>query len=172
MTHLYFVRHGLSQLNVQGRVAGITNTPLTEEGREQAKQAGSKAKNLGIEHIISSPLSRAYDTAKLIAQEVNYPIKDIEVNPLFIERSFGSMERQPYQADIDYDGIIDAESETVFLTRARFAIDYLKSLPYAKILVVSHGATGRALRHHLVIDEPFNHLNRLKNGEIVEWIIT
>ena len=44
--------------------------------------------------------------------------------------------------------------------------------PMAKILVVSHGATGRALRHHLDKDKPFDFPERYSNAELVEWIIT
>ncbi len=171
MTYLFFVRHGLSQLNIEGRVAGVTDTPLTEEGQKQATQTGVRAKHLDIEHIISSPLSRAYHTAKLIAQEINYPVNKIEVNPLFIERNFGIMEGQPYQSDIDYDGVIDAEATKDFLSRAEQSIQYLKMLPYSKILVVSHGAVGRAIRHHLTPDEPYDYPRRIKNAEIVKWII-
>ena len=172
MTHLYFVRHGLSQLNKERRVAGVTETHLTKEGKLQAKITGGKSKNLDIEHIISSPLSRAYDTAKIIAKEIGYPIDKIEVNPLFIERNFGAMENQPYTPDTDYDGIADAEKLDVFLARAKQAITYLHTLPYSKILVVSHGATGRALRHHLDKDKPFDFPERYSNAELVEWIIT
>lgn len=167
MSHIYFIRHGQSQLNVEHRVAGTTDTPLTAEGRRQAKAAGKAAKDIGIDYIISSPLSRAHDTAKLIAKEIGYPEDKIEVNPLFIERHFGSREAQPYQADFNYDGIVDAEQSTDFLARTRRAVDYLHSLPYKKILVVSHGATGRALRHHLIPDQPFHHPGRYANADMI-----
>ncbi len=64
MKHLYFCRHGLSVLNKEGKWAGSTETPLTVEGRTQAKLAGKAAQNLKIDYIICSPLSRAHDTAK------------------------------------------------------------------------------------------------------------
>lgn len=172
MTHLYFVRHGLSQLNVDGKIAGVTDTPLVPEGKTQAKHAGKKAKNLGIEHIISSPLSRAHETARIIAKEIGYPEDKIEVNPLFIERNFGSLEGTDYRPDTDYDGISDAEKTHEFLSRAELCVKYLHSLPYNKILVVSHGATGRALRHHLFEDQPFHLPVKYNNAELVEWIIT
>lgn len=171
MKTIYFIRHGLSELNAKGKIAGHTETPLTKVGREQAKLAGNQAKALGIEHIITSPLSRAYETAKIMAQEVGYPLKNIEVNPLFVERNFGVMEMQPYQPDTDYDGITDAEATDVLLARAEQAVNYLKSLPYNKILVVSHGSTGRALRHHLVPDQPFHAPIKYANAEIIGWDI-
>lgn len=172
MAQLYFVRHGLSQLNIEGKVAGITDTPLAEKGKLQAKATGQKLKDIKIEHIISSPLSRALDTAKIIAKEINYPINKIEINPLFIERSFGVMEAQPYHPDINYDGVVDAEELSSLLTRAEQAIQYLKTLPYKNILVVSHGSTGRALRHHLDAKKPFDYPKRFANAELVKWVIS
>jgi len=172
MTHLYHVRHGLSEMNVDGKVSGHTDTPLVSEGRKQARQAGKKAKNLGIEYIICSPLQRAHHTAQIIAKEIGYPLEKIEVNPLFIERNFGAMEGQPYRPDVNYDGIADAEKSDALLARAKQAIDYLHSLPYDKILVVSHGSTSRALRHHIIKDQPFHMPIKYKNAELVEWIIS
>ena len=55
MKYLYFVRHGLSELNVAEKVSGHTETPLTKEGRQQAMRTGKDAKKLNIEHMISSP---------------------------------------------------------------------------------------------------------------------
>src|SRR5690348_5787824 len=92
MKHLYFVRHGQTQGNVNRLWSGTTETPLTDEGRAQAKRAGEHAKSLGIDHIVCSPLGRAKDTAAIIAKEIDFPIKDIEHNSLFIERHFGQME--------------------------------------------------------------------------------
>lgn len=172
MKTIYFVRHGQSELNVAGRVAGHTDTPLTAEGRNQAKKAGQQAKDLGIEHIITSPLSRAMDTAKIIAKEIDYPEDKIEVNPMFIERNFGDMEAKPYKTARNYDVVKNAEHSTDLIDRAQRSINYLKTLPYKKILVVSHGSTGRALRHHIVKDQPFNHPVRFENAQIVEWRIS
>lgn len=162
----------MSELNVAGRVAGVTDTPLVNEGRKQAKLAGKAAKKLGIEYIICSPLSRAQDTAKIIAKEIGYPEDKIEVNPMFIERNFGEREGEPYVPDFDYDGIKDAEKLVDFLSRAERAVQYLETLPYSKIMVVSHGATGRALRHHLVPDQPYNIRLKYDNAKIIEWDLT
>lgn len=171
MKVIYFIRHGLTELNAQGKIAGHTETPLIKEGKQQAKLAGKQVQKLGIEHIVSSPLSRAFDTAKIIAKEISYPIEKIEVNPLLVERFFGQMEAQPYRPDIDFDGVADAEPTDVFLARIEQVVLYLKSLPYSRILVVGHGATGRALRHHFFEDQPFHLPIKYANAELVEWII-
>lgn len=170
MIHFYFVRHGLSQLNIEGKFAGHTDTPLVDKGKKQAKSTGKNAQKLGIEYIISSPLIRAYDTAKLIAKEIKYPESKIEVNPLFIERYFGSLENTPYKPDVNIDGIADAEKSDVLLSRAEQAISYLKSLPYKKILVISHGSTGRAFKQ-IFEDIPMEISGPIPNSEIIEWII-
>src|SRR5580765_3395811 len=89
MKHLYFVRHGLSENNKLSIFSGQTESPLADEGREQARQAGQQAKDLHIDHIISSPLSRAHETAQIIAREIGYPEDKIEVSSLLVERHFG-----------------------------------------------------------------------------------
>jgi uncharacterized phosphatase len=170
--HLYFVRHGESELGALGLGAGHSETPLTKEGRLQAKLAGKYAKKLAIDHVVSSPLSRALDTAKIIAKEMGYPEDKIEVNPLFIERYFGVNEGQPIiiDPDFDFDTIKGIEKTKDLIIRGRKALDYLESLPEDNILVVAHGQLGRAIRHHILEDFPFDYAHKLRNAEIVQWV--
>jgi probable phosphoglycerate mutase len=170
MKHLYFCRHGLSQLNVEGKWAGTTETPLTDEGRAQAKLAGKHAKNLGIEYILCSPLSRAHDTATIIAKEIGYPEKDIDVNSLVVERHFGELEGQIWRADFNLDDIIDIETVDSVLERARLTLKHVQTVKAGTILVVSHGAFGRALRHIINPDIPFHGSDRFENAKIVKLI--
>lgn len=174
MKKLYFVRHGLSELNVQSLYAGITDTPLTDEGRRQAKLAGQHAKQLDIDYIISSPLSRALETAQIIAKEIGYPLDNIEVNSLFIERDFGALEAQPWKPDLDLDGVADIEKPETLVERARLAIEHIKTLDADHILIVSHGSFGRAIRHHFDPDKPYQNKTssgelKIPNAEIIQW---
>lgn len=176
MKKLYFVRHGLTEMNVSGHYSGTSETPLTPKGKKQAKAAGKIAKDFNIDYIVSSPLSRAHNTAKIIAKEIGYPVKDIHLNSLFIERHFGSMEGQAWQPDIDIDGMANVESHHELLSRAKLALEFLHTLPQDNILVVAHGTFGRALRSLVVPEMIFhadpNHPNygRLQNAEIVRWL--
>lgn len=170
MKKLYFVRHGLSQFNVERRFAGTIDTPLTPEGRAQARIAAEKAKKLNIDLIISSPLSRAYETAKIIATEINYPKDKIELNPLLAERDYGAIEGQLWAPDIDMDGIADIETIDSLLARADEALNSLRQIMADNVLIVSHGSIGRAIRHHLLEDFPFTGPERLPNAEIIQWI--
>lgn len=170
MKHLYFVRHGLSQLNVEGRWAGSVETPLTEEGKKQAKAAGRQARELKIDYILCSPLKRAHDTACIIAKDIGYPEAAIDVNSLVVERHFGSMEGQPWRPDFDMDGIADAESVDSLLERARLTLKHLETVEADTILVVSHGAFGRALRHVLHPETPLHGGERFENAKIIKLL--
>jgi uncharacterized phosphatase len=170
MKKLYFVRHGLTEMNVSGHFSGSTETNLTEVGRKQAKLAGKHAKNLGIDYIISSPQSRALETAKIIAKEIGYPVNNIHTNSLLVERHFGVMEGQPWNPDLDYDGIADVETSDTLINRAKLALDFLHTVEANNILVVAHGAIGRAIRHHILEDFPFEKFHKIENAEIVQWI--
>jgi uncharacterized phosphatase len=172
MKHLYFVRHGESELGAKDLGAGHSETPLTEKGRQQAHLTGQSAKNLKLDYIVSSPLSRAYETAEIIAKEIGFPAKKIKINKLFIERYFGNYEGQPiiYDPNYDFDSINGIEKTDDLLNRARKALDYLEAVKADNVLVVAHGQFGRALRHHVLADFPFNQVQRLQNGEIVQWI--
>lgn len=157
MKQLYFCRHGLSEMNKAGLFSGTTETPLAPEGREQARLAGEYAKTLQLDHIIASPFSRTRDTARLIAVAIGYPEAGIELNSLFIERHLGTLEGTKYKAELDMgiDGIADVETTDNLETRMLLAWTYLQSLPYERILVVGHGASGRMLRHIITPSIPF-----------------
>lgn len=169
MKKLYFIRHGLSEMNKQGLLAGRTETPLTSEGRKQAKQAGELAKKLNINCIVSSPLSRAHETAKIIAREIKYPVGEIKVNRLFVERDFGSLEGKPWSPDLDLDGFSDIETKDSLAERAHLAYNWLNTLSAENVLVISHGALGRALRYAVQGDKNSSK-ERLVNGEIHNWL--
>ena len=174
MKKFYFIRHGESEFNVARRYAGTTDTPLTDLGREQAKKTGQtmRADGIHIDAIISSPLSRALDTAKIVAMEIGYPEDKIIIDKRVIERNFGKLEGKQWSPDHTdaYKKSQGGESETDLVTRMRPALDWIEGLPYDNILVVSHGATGRALRSLIKEDFPMSHPHKLDNARLYEWL--
>ncbi len=62
-TEIYIIRHGESIANLEHRVAGHTDTPLSELGIRQAEAAADALADIPFDAIYSSDLSRAYDTA-------------------------------------------------------------------------------------------------------------
>lgn len=174
MKRLYFLRHGLSTANKRTILSGSTNHRLSAEGREQAKLAGQKAKNLSIDLIVSSTQSRALQTAKIFAKEIGYPIKKIVTNSLFVERDFGDYEGYKgllppeILKDIFENGGKGSESDADLLKRAKEAFAWLKAQSADSILVVSHGSFGRSLRKLAKADHDFH--ERIANAELVCWI--
>lgn len=174
MKRLYYVRHGSTEANEAGIWSGTMETPLSPKGKQQAKEAGQVARELGIDLLICSPLGRTRETAKHIAEAIDYPLDKIEYNSLFIERHFGQMEGQPWEIDADVDGFVDIETRDSVLNRAKLALEYIQSLEADNILVVSHGSFGRALRSlthpHLPFEARGTNKTKLKNAEIIQLI--
>ncbi len=168
MKHLYFIRHGQSELNAQGIFAGRLDTPLTDTGRLQAKNAGKDIKNLHIDLIVSSDLGRAIETAQIIAREIGYSQDDIVVNPLFVEQFYGSLEGKPWTETPNIGKYTDIESDEELVERAKEGLAYLRTLPAETVLLVSHGSYSRALRAaieggDIKKDEP-------ENAKVVQFI--
>ena len=94
MGHFYFVRHGQTVWNVENKICGTTDSPLTEYGREQARETGRRimAEGIKADEILYSPLSRAADTARLISEMTGIPCRE---EPRLIEQNFGKWESTP-----------------------------------------------------------------------------
>src|SRR5262249_43760258 len=73
-THtLYIVRHGATKLNGEDNTSvdrAWSDVPLTEKGRQEARQAARKLKGKGIGVIVASDLDRARETAEIIGAEL------------------------------------------------------------------------------------------------------
>jgi len=68
LTTLYFIRHGEAEGNKYRVFHGYYDSQLTPDGREQARRTADEMRKYDIDVIISSDLTRAYDTAAYIAQ--------------------------------------------------------------------------------------------------------
>lgn len=170
MKHLYFVRHGLSVMNKKGKFSGRTETPLDPDGIAQAEVAGREAKALHIDLIVSSPMERCRETAAIIAQQIGYPVADILFEDLFMERAFGVLEGTEYRTDVDLEQHEGVESAEAIVARARKGVEYLQNLKHDNILVVSHGAIGRAVRHVLHPETPYHGSERFENAKVVQLL--
>lgn len=66
---IYMIRHGQTQWNASGRLQGQTDIALNEKGRELAARVGTALKQIPFDRVISSPLIRSVETAKLVLRE-------------------------------------------------------------------------------------------------------
>jgi uncharacterized phosphatase len=65
-----FIRHGQTDWNIGGRMQGVSDTPLNETGRQQARDAAGLLATESWDAIVSSPLVRARETAQIIADRL------------------------------------------------------------------------------------------------------
>lgn len=91
MGHIYFVRHGQTVWNVENKICGATDSPLTPLGHKQAEETGRKILQAHIQadEILYSPLQRAADTALHISRITGIPAR---VEPRLTEQNFGRFE--------------------------------------------------------------------------------
>lgn len=89
-TTTLLLRHGQTALSVERRFAGRGDIPLTERGLEQAAKAASRlAERGGIDLVLSSPLSRARQTAAAVCDAVTAPLA---IDDDLAETDFGAWE--------------------------------------------------------------------------------
>jgi len=90
MTQVLLWRHGNTDWNNERRVQGHTDSQLNERGRAQAVAAAERLAALKPDLIISSDLSRCWDTAAPLAQLTGLTV---ESEPRLRERDFGLWEK-------------------------------------------------------------------------------
>lgn len=154
---IYLLRHGQTDWNLDMRMQGRTDIPLNEKGRSQAAVAAEKLKDIPFDRVYSSPLIRAFDTAKVIAKPHDLPVVTMEE---LIEMSFGSHEGYSAEDNPDPEGLeclfnspkdyvpsAEGESYEDLDGRCQVILEKLKKLEgeFENILLVSHGALCKGL---------------------------
>lgn len=88
---IYMIRHGQTEWNRLYRFQGQTDIELNENGRELASRVGRGMADIPFTRVISSPLKRASETARLVLEAAG---KDLEIatDPRLMEISFGIYE--------------------------------------------------------------------------------
>jgi uncharacterized phosphatase len=142
------LRHGQTDWNIDFRLQGITDIPLNDTGISQAITAGKVLDANDWDVLLTSPLSRAHDTAQIVAREAGF--ERFIVEPMLLERSFGEAEgmlhsewREKYG-----EGKLVPGGETLeqLALRSWALLDRLATEYRGKrVLTVSHGALIRKL---------------------------
>ena len=146
MTTYYFVRHGESTANQQGLFAGFIDVALTEKGITQARGAakGVAEGDIWFDAIIASPLSRAFETAKIIAAAIHFPSEKIILLPELRERSAGELElatvTDVYEVSEEQMAIYGGETAAAFQHRVSdaFADIHTRTAGMQNVLIVAH----------------------------------
>ncbi|MCY7627578.1 histidine phosphatase family protein [Bacillus altitudinis] len=172
MTAICLVRHGETDWNAAKRIQGRTDIPLNDTGKWQAEQTGLYLKDAHWDVVISSPLSRAKETAHLILQHVHAPLVIMDD---FIERDYGDAEgmsfeeRQKLFPNKQYPNM---EPLSALQDRMLEGIEKVRATyPDQRVLIVAHGAAIHALLTALADEHMGIKDTRLENAclNYVEW---
>ena len=156
-THLYFLRHGQTDNNKEGRMQGRVDIPLNAAGRAQAQAAAKMLADVRFDAVYASPLGRAVETAALVA---GISPRQVKEEPRAIEIDFGiwdnrlhkELEKETKEFDILWDAPEryvppkGAEALPAVLARVQ---DMLQDLgnrhPGGNVLVATHGGVQQAV---------------------------
>jgi broad specificity phosphatase PhoE len=169
---IYYVRHGLTDWNVEQRLQGRRDVPLNRDGRAQALRCGEILRELLVRDgrapedldYVSSPLIRARETMELMRAALGLEPDRYRVDARLAEIAFGEWEGLTYEDVLARDPDVVArresdkwgflppggESYAKLTLRLRAWHDTLA----ADAVVAAHGGTARALIAHLAIAAP------------------
>ncbi len=146
LTTFALIRHGQTDWNAERRLQGVTDIPLNDVGRGQARDAVAGLSGFEWDAVVSSPLGRAAETADIIAaglgRKVDRRLPDLQ------ERGYGEAEGLQDGPELDAlrtpGGFRGAESEESTAARGLAALETLAAeFPGQRVLVVAHGTLIR-----------------------------
>lgn len=151
---LYVTRHGETSKNKLGLIQGQTECDLSEKGIKDAEELSNVINDINIDIVISSPLKRAKDTARIITSG-KYPIN---TDDRIIERDWGMCEGANIE-EVDtvkcWNFFINTDDNGIekvqdLLARVSEFLEDIKVRYQDKnVLVVTHSAVLRALHYCL-----------------------
>ena len=177
MHSIYFARHGETVWNVENKICGMTDSPLTEKGRQQARELGQKVKESGVhidEILYSPPEPRRRHRKRPWPRPPGLPAR---CEPRLREQCFGKYEGTPrdgaefrisktHFAD-RYDG---GESMMQLAQRIYNLLDELRQDENKTYLLVAHNGIARVVESyfHDMTNEEYAAAG-IKNCELVEY---
>ena len=137
------VRHGETDWNAEGRLQGQTDRPLSDFGRRQARQLAEELAGDQVEAIYSSDLSRARETAEIVAERLGLPVV---LDPDLREKDWGTWEGL---TAVERDRVeFVGESTEAHQERMLRALRGISERQPAdgRVLVVTHGGSMRRVQ--------------------------
>lgn len=156
---LFLFRHGETDWNREGRLQGHTDVPLNSTGLAQAAALAHRLRPHQLDAVLSSDLSRALDTGRIIAEALGLPLTS---DPGLRETNVGAAEgllwaaakarfgeeltERWYDGDTAFPG---GETGLATLRRGLAALQrFAIAQPYRRVGVSTHGAMLRQLLKH------------------------
>jgi broad specificity phosphatase PhoE len=191
---VYFVRHGQTAWNAEGRLQGQAETDITAHGRAQADGNGARLKDLIARpadfDFVASPMRRTRETMERIRTAMGLAPQEYRTDSRLIEVSFGDWQGRTFlELEAEAPGVtkprsrdkwnfvppgVGAESYQLLLERVR---PFLEELDRPTVCV-AHGGVLRAVFRHFA-DVPQREaatleifqdkVLRLENGRL-DWL--
>ena len=156
---VYFTRHGQTVWNVENKICGATDSPLTELGHEQAVELGKRilSEGIHIDEILYSPLIRAKATALHVSEITGVPARE-EIR--LKEQNFGKYESTPR------DGEEFAKAKCNFIC----SFDGGETMLHLAQRIVAHNGIARMIKSYFedMGNEEFSAF-KIKNCEILKF---
>lgn len=146
--NIYITRHSKTIWNQEKRLQGRKDSPLTDEGIKNAYALKKYINNISFDCVFSSPIKRAYDTAKILTNN------QIVIDHNLIEMDFGVLEGKKISEILQnnyevynnmwnhpelFGRIKDGESYDEVQNRVKIFLDNLKKKNFNNVLIVTHG---------------------------------
>lgn len=140
------IRHGLTDWNAIGKIQGQSDIPLNDEGRMQAAMLADRLlqEPYRWDYCITSNLSRAAETGKIIADKLGIPL--LEPDERIRERAYGQVEgltasqrEEKWGKDWNQLSLGQETDEQLQARALAFMEDISAKHPGRNILVISHG---------------------------------
>ena len=180
--HLFLLRHGTTEWIEARRVQGSSDSPLTERGRDEARQALMSLAGITFDAVFCSPMGRTRETAAIVCAELG-------IEPVFLddlrEMDFGRYEGyayiDPQQGELTAKmkinlfikmvlAQITGESMRQVKQRAwRAWQSMLENCPHGTVLIIAHGVILNALLAHLM---PVNEYRKIRTVQLKPCSLT
>ncbi len=163
MTEIIFIRHGETQWNIEGRVMGQLDSPLSRRGENQAEAIARRLSTISFAALYSSDLGRAKQTANAIANKCNMTVqldKSLRERNMGVFQGLTRKEKKVQYAQVwkeskavgaDYIIPGGGESRNQRLARSIEAMNRLADMHLNEaIVVVSHDGILRGFLGHML----------------------
>ncbi|TMC46699.1 MAG: histidine phosphatase family protein, partial [Chloroflexi bacterium] len=178
---LRLVRHGETDWNAEGRIQGHLDVPLNARGAEQARRVAEELAGSGAQLVLSSDLSRATQTAAIIAEHLGVPLV---LDAGLRERNLGALQGKTAAdlggADggqafvsrmVNDPGARPEGGESLAEFRARLGGrigELVARPPAADVVLVSHGGAIRAALLALLGTDRRDVVPRIGNCSVID----
>jgi broad specificity phosphatase PhoE len=173
---ILLIRHGETTGDLEDRYGGSYDDHLTDKGREQLAQTATQVAEKGIEIIFHSPLIRARESAEIISEANDVPIKQWDG---LEERHYGILTGLTKQEALEkYSEAVEAHKDPMntdpegesfedFNNRVVAAFEEIKKEQYQTIAILAHGGSLKRILSYL--REPLP--DSIADGGVIEVVV-